>query len=202
MQTPTEPVPSPLPLDAPLPHRKVIRSWLIPLSQRTTVRAFVLLAIDYLLFGALHRDHGAGHSSWLKLLAGLLAGFVIGRLFIIGHDGCHQSLTPHRRAQQVARAHRLPALAHGLQPLGHGPQRGPPRLHQPEGRGLRLGAADARRVPRAVAGRPPAPAPLSQRLGPGGLLHDRDLVEEDDVPDAEGAGQTRCARSSGRTACW
>ena len=33
----------PVSLNQPMPHRKVIREWLIPLSQRTTVRAFVLL---------------------------------------------------------------------------------------------------------------------------------------------------------------
>lgn len=39
----------PIALDQPLPHRKIIREWLIPLSHRTTLRAFVLLAIDYAL---------------------------------------------------------------------------------------------------------------------------------------------------------
>ena len=43
----------PIPLNQPLPHRKTIREWLIPLSHRTTWRAFVLLAIDYALFFAL-----------------------------------------------------------------------------------------------------------------------------------------------------
>jgi len=121
MQTPTEPVASPLSLDAPLPHRKVIRSWLIPLAQRTTVRAFVLLAIDYLLFGALITATVLVKSIWLKLLAGLFAGFVIGRLFIIGHDGCHQSLTPHRRLNKwLGRIAFLPSLtAYSLWDMGH-----------------------------------------------------------------------------------
>lgn len=121
MQTPTDPVLTPLSPEMPLPHRKVIRSWLIPISQRTTVRAFVLLAIDYLLFGALVTGTVLLKPVWLKLLAGLLAGFVIGRLFIIGHDGCHQSLTPHRRLNKwLGRIAFLPSLtAYSLWDMGH-----------------------------------------------------------------------------------
>ncbi|MDB5892899.1 MAG: fatty acid desaturase, partial [Rhodoferax sp.] len=50
--TPPPAWPYPLPPGAPLPHRKVIRSWLLPLSDRSTWRAFMLLAIDYLLLTA------------------------------------------------------------------------------------------------------------------------------------------------------
>ena len=91
----------PIALDQPLPHRKIIREWLIPLSHRTTLRAFVLLAIDYALFFALIAGTIVFDAVWAKLLCGLAAGFVIGRLFIIGHDACHQSLTPHRELNKV-----------------------------------------------------------------------------------------------------
>ena len=37
---------------APMPHRKVIRSWVIPISQRSTAIALLLSAIDFGLFGA------------------------------------------------------------------------------------------------------------------------------------------------------
>jgi omega-6 fatty acid desaturase (delta-12 desaturase) len=86
----------PIPPDQAMPHRKVIREWLFPLSQRSTLRAFVLLLVDTGLFVGLIAGTVAFESVWLKLLCGLAAGFVIGRLFIIGHDACHQSLTPHR----------------------------------------------------------------------------------------------------------
>lgn len=121
MQSPSDPVVTPLPPEAPLPHRKIIRSWLIPISQRTTVRALVMLAIDYLLFGALLTGTVLLKPIWLKLLAALLAGFVIGRLFIIGHDGCHQSLTPHRRLNKwLGRIAFLPSLtAYSLWDMGH-----------------------------------------------------------------------------------
>ena len=121
MPNPTEPALVPLHPDEPLPHRKVIRSWLLPLAERTTVRALVLLALDYLLFGALLTGTVLLKPIWLKLLAALLAGFVIGRLFIIGHDGCHQSLTPHRRLNKwMGRIAFLPSLtAYSLWDMGH-----------------------------------------------------------------------------------
>lgn len=86
--------------DAPLPHRKVIRSWLLRLSERNAWRALALTTVDYALFASLLVGVVVLDSVWLKLLCGLAAGLVTGRLFIIGHDGCHLSLTPHRRLNQ------------------------------------------------------------------------------------------------------
>ena len=40
--TPTE---QPIAPHEPMPHRKVIREWLVPLSEQTTVKALVLLVI-------------------------------------------------------------------------------------------------------------------------------------------------------------
>ncbi|RYF64419.1 MAG: fatty acid desaturase, partial [Comamonadaceae bacterium] len=121
MPNPTEPALVPLHPDEPLPHRKVIRSWLLPLAERTTVRALVLLALDYLLFGALLTGVVMLKSLWLKALCGLAAGFVTGRLFIIGHDACHQSLTPHRRLNKwLGRIAFLPSLTpYSLWDMGH-----------------------------------------------------------------------------------
>ena len=117
----TQPSNQPIPLDQPLPHRKIIREWLIPLSQRTTLLAFVLLIVDYALFFALIAGTIAFDAVWAKLLCGLAAGFVIGRLFIIGHDACHQSLTPHRELNKVlGRIAFLPSLTpYSLWDTGH-----------------------------------------------------------------------------------
>ena len=111
----------PIPLDQPLPHRKIIREWLIPLSERTTILAFVLLIVDYALFFTLIAGTIAFDAVWAKLLSGLAAGFVIGRLFIIGHDACHQSLTPHRELNKVlGRIAFLPSLTpYSLWDTGH-----------------------------------------------------------------------------------
>jgi len=55
------------------------------------------------------------------LVCGLLAGIVIGRLFIIGHDACHQSYTPHRRLNKLlGRIAMLPSLTpYSLWQTGH-----------------------------------------------------------------------------------
>ena len=105
----------------PLPHRKVIREWLIPLAQRTVWHAFVLLAIDFALWFALIAGTVYLEAWWAKALCGLAAGFVIGRLFIIGHDGCHQSLTPHRELNKwLGRIAFLPSLTpYSLWDVGH-----------------------------------------------------------------------------------
>ena len=114
-------LPAPLSPDEPLPHRKVIRSWLIPLSERVTWRAFWLLALDYTLWLGLLAGVVLADAVWLKALCGLAAGFVIGRLFIIGHDACHQSLTPHRELNKVlGRIAFLPSLTpYSLWDTGH-----------------------------------------------------------------------------------
>ncbi len=92
---------NPVAPDAQMPHRKVIRTWLIPLSQRVTALPIIMLIVDYLiLFSLLAGTVLVGHWA-LKLLCGLAAGFMIGRIFIIGHDGCHQSLTPNRTLNKV-----------------------------------------------------------------------------------------------------
>lgn len=112
---------TPIPADHPLPHRKVLREWLLPLSTRTTAWAFVLLAFDYSLLLALLAATVWLTAVWAKLLAGMAAGFVIGRLFIIGHDACHQSLTPHRRLNKwLGRIAFLPSLTpYSLWDAGH-----------------------------------------------------------------------------------
>ncbi|MDD0816163.1 fatty acid desaturase [Curvibacter sp. HBC28] len=121
IQTPSQELPAPLAPDAPLPHRKIIRSWLIPLSERTTWWAFVLLAFDYALLAACLYGVVSLEHVGLKLLCGLAAGFVLGRLFIIGHDACHQSLTPHRQLNKwLGRIAFLPSITpYSLWDVGH-----------------------------------------------------------------------------------
>jgi omega-6 fatty acid desaturase (delta-12 desaturase) len=113
--------PAPIPPSAAMPHRKDIRQWLLSLSTRTTLYPIALLAFDYALLlsalaGAVLLD-----AWWARLLCGMAAGFVIGRLFVIGHDACHQSLTPHRRLNQwLGRIAFLPSLTpYSLWEVGH-----------------------------------------------------------------------------------
>ncbi len=112
---------TPLNPEAPLPHRKVLREWLLPLSARSTLRAVALLLLDYTLLALVLSAAVLADALWAKVSWGLAAGFVIGRLFIIGHDGCHQSLTPHRKLNKwLGRIAFLPSLTpYSLWDVGH-----------------------------------------------------------------------------------
>ena len=114
-------IPDPVPLHEPLPHRKTLRAWLVPLSARDTRHALALVALDSVLFVL-----AIAATVWLpyvllKLLFGALAGFVIGRLFILGHDACHQSFTRHRGLNRwIGRFVFLPSLTpYSLWATGH-----------------------------------------------------------------------------------
>lgn len=112
---------APIDPSAPLPHRKLIRQWLEPLASRATLYPIVLLLFDYALLAAALAGTVLFAAGWLKLLCGLAAGFVIGRLFIIGHDACHQSLTPNRRLNHwLGRIAFLPSITpYSLWEVGH-----------------------------------------------------------------------------------
>lgn len=119
--TAVPPAPTPIAPSEPMPHRKVIRSWTNPFAQRDNWHAFVLLVLDYILFSALIAGAVLFEAWWLQLLSGLAAGFVIGRLFIIGHDACHMSLTPNRKLNKwLGRIAFMPSLtAYSLWDVGH-----------------------------------------------------------------------------------
>src|SRR4051812_19094841 len=112
---------APLAAGASLPHRKEIRQWLLPLSARTTLYPVVLLAFDYALLLAAFAGAVLLQAWWARVLCGMAAGFVTGRLFIIGHDACHQSLTPRRRLNHwLGRIAFLPSLTpYSLWEVGH-----------------------------------------------------------------------------------
>lgn len=113
--------PNPVVSRQPIPHRKQLREWLAPLSARSTARAVALLVLDYTLLLLALTATVWLDAGWAKALAGLAAGFVIGRLFIIGHDACHQSLTPHRQLNKwLGRIAFLPSLTpYSLWDVGH-----------------------------------------------------------------------------------
>ncbi|WP_428853209.1 fatty acid desaturase [Imbroritus primus] len=106
---------------SPVPHRKVLRQHLQAYEAKRTALAIVLLCVDLALHAALFASIILFEAWWAKLLCALAAGFVIGRLFIIGHDACHQSLTPHRGLNRVlGRIAFLPSLTpYSLWDVGH-----------------------------------------------------------------------------------
>ena len=113
--------PTPIATGFPLPHRKVIRGWLAPISDQRTVLAVALLALDWLLYAASMSGVVLLTPWWAKLLCGLAAGVVIGRLFIIGHDACHQSYTAFRGLNKaLGRIAMVPSLTpYSLWQAGH-----------------------------------------------------------------------------------
>jgi omega-6 fatty acid desaturase (delta-12 desaturase) len=104
-----------------VPHRKVIRQWLTPLSAASTPRAMTLVAIDFALFAGLLAATVLAHTAWVQVLLAIAQGLVIGRLFILGHDACHQSLTAHRGLNRwVGRMLFLPSLTtYSIWEVGH-----------------------------------------------------------------------------------
>lgn len=106
---------------APMPHRKIIRSWLEPIVARSTPRAIALVILDFCLFGL-----ALAATIWVsnviaKVVLGMLTGFIIGRLFILGHDACHQSFTANRKLNTwLGRLVFMPSLTpYSLWAVGH-----------------------------------------------------------------------------------
>ncbi len=110
-----------VPPGAPLPHRKVIRSWIVPFSQRNSAHALLLTLADVCLFFIFLGAAAVLTNPIFKIMAGIATGFFIGRLFILGHDACHQSFTTHRRLNTwLGRLVFLPSLTpYSLWNVGH-----------------------------------------------------------------------------------
>jgi len=112
---------TPIPEGQPIPNRKTIRAWLLPLSDKTTAYGIFLLAFDLAIWLALIAGTVVVENVLLKIVLGLIAGFWIGRLFILGHDACHQSYTPHRELNKIlGRIAFLPSITpYSLWEVGH-----------------------------------------------------------------------------------
>ncbi len=111
----------PIPVGQPIPHRKVIRSWLTPLTERVVLKAITLQLLDTVILTAGIVGTVYFESFLVKLFLALFSGFMIGRIFILGHDACHQSFTPHRGLNKLlGRLAFLPSLTpYSLWEVGH-----------------------------------------------------------------------------------
>jgi omega-6 fatty acid desaturase (delta-12 desaturase) len=109
------------PRSRPIPHRKVIRAWLTTIASRSTWRALALVAVDVLLFVIAMAATVLARNPVLQVVAAWATGLVISRLFILGHDACHQSFTRHRRLNRwIGRLVFLPSLTpYSLWEVGH-----------------------------------------------------------------------------------
>ena len=112
---------APLAAGEPLPHRKILRTWITPFADKSTLRALALLAFDYAVWLGLIAITVWAPSILVKVIAGNVAGFWIGRLFILGHDACHQSFTPHRGLNKIlGRIAFLPSVTpYSVWEIGH-----------------------------------------------------------------------------------
>lgn len=106
---------------APTPGRKELRAALLPFGKKSTATAVRLIAIDYSLFFLALALVAAPTHAVFKLAGALLLWVQIARLFIIGHDACHQSLTANRNLNKaLGRLVFLPSLTpFKLWELGH-----------------------------------------------------------------------------------
>ncbi len=111
----------PIPEGLPIPNRKAIRSWIEPLAQKDTLKAVFLLLTDLTIWFCLIASILFVDNLIIKFILGNIAGFWIGRIFILGHDACHQSYTPNRELNKVlGRIAFLPSLTpYSLWEIGH-----------------------------------------------------------------------------------
>ncbi|MGI4776560.1 MAG: fatty acid desaturase [Janthinobacterium lividum] len=118
---PPTPTPAPESALAPVPHRRELRQWLLPICEPSTARALALSVLDIVLYATCMTTIVLAHDAWIQAAAGIACGFVIGRLFILGHDACHQSFTRHRRLNRwLGRLLFLPSLTpYSLWEAGH-----------------------------------------------------------------------------------
>ncbi len=86
---------------APTPPRELsiaaMRAAMEPFCRKRNAYAFLLLALDIAMFAAGQWLTITATRVWLVALGVLLTWSAIVRLFIIGHDACHQALTSSRR---------------------------------------------------------------------------------------------------------
>jgi len=101
--------------------QKEVRALLRPYANPSYARGLPLVAIDLLLFVAASVAVVEAPGIGLKLLASCGLGLMLSRLFVLGHDACHQSLTPSRRLNVwIGRMVFLPTLScYSLWQAGH-----------------------------------------------------------------------------------
>lgn len=79
-----------------IPSRNELRKLLMPFEQKNNSHAIFLFLLDYILF-FISQFLVICLPIELKIVGSILTTIFIGRLFIIGHDACHESFTNSRR---------------------------------------------------------------------------------------------------------
>lgn len=101
--------------------RAMLRKSVRPLRKASNLRASLLCLLDLLVFATLLVGVVAAGSPWMKLLCSALLALSISRLFVIGHDACHQAFFGNRNANRwIGRLVFLPSLTnYSLWEVGH-----------------------------------------------------------------------------------
>lgn len=104
-----------------LPSRKELREALLPFAAKSTGRGLRLVAFDGAAFVIAILCVAGPTGLLIKIAASLVVWIQIARLFIIGHDACHQSLTANRRLNRaLGKIAFLPSLTpYKLWEIGH-----------------------------------------------------------------------------------
>lgn len=84
-----------------LSQNETPRVILAPFHNRPLLRSMAILALDYSVLAGLSFLIIWSHVLWIKIIAGILAGVVMGRLFVVGHDACHGSFSRNRRLNRI-----------------------------------------------------------------------------------------------------
>ena len=107
---------------APIPNQRVmLKKAVRSLREASGIRATLLCVLDLFLFCAGLVAVVVVDGAWAKLFFSVLLALSIARLFVIGHDACHQAFFPSRRANRwIGRLVFLPSLTnYSLWELGH-----------------------------------------------------------------------------------
>mgnify|MGYP006280574015 CR=1 FL=1 len=102
-------------------QRSLLRKAVRPLRDADALRAWLLCVADLLFFVTALGGVVAAPALWAKLACSALLALAIARLFVIGHDACHQAFFPTRRANRwVGRLVLLPSLtSYSMWEVGH-----------------------------------------------------------------------------------
>ncbi|MGD0501126.1 MAG: fatty acid desaturase [Steroidobacteraceae bacterium] len=84
-----------------IPSIVALRNFLAPFSRKRNAYALLLLSVDIAMFAAGQWLAVTALNGWARLVGVVLTWSAIVRLFIIGHDACHQALTNNRILNEV-----------------------------------------------------------------------------------------------------
>jgi omega-6 fatty acid desaturase (delta-12 desaturase) len=104
-----------------LPSRREVKDWLKPWRGKQNGYAVFLLIVDWIALLAMQTLIVVTDSLALQIVGALLSAVAIARLFVIGHDACHQSYTSSFKLNHVlGRIAFLPSLTpYALWEVGH-----------------------------------------------------------------------------------